>query len=271
MNLSQLFPGAGADVEVAGITADSRAVQPGFVFAALPGSRADGRRFVPQAVEAGAVAVLGPPGTEASVPVITADEPRLALAHAAAALSPGQPAHVAGITGTNGKTSVARFVSQLWAALGHQAGSLGTLGAFAPGYEYALRHTTPDPVEIHQVLGQMARLGTTHLAMEVSSHGLAQHRADAIRFSQAAFTNITQDHLDYHLDFADYLSAKLRLTTTLLPEGAAAVVNMDGPGSPEFAERTIGAGRRVVSVGRVGHDLVLEDLAPTPTGGPAAA
>ena len=266
MRLSELFSDASADADVTGITADSRAVQPGYVFAALPGARADGRGYIASAIDRGAVAVLSLPGTEAGVPVVEADEPRLALAHAAAKLSPGQPAHVAGITGTNGKTSVARFAAQLWGALGHKAGSLGTLGALAPGYEYALRHTTPDPVEIHQVLSQMAGHGVSHLAMEVSSHGLAQHRADAVRFAQAAFTNITQDHLDYHADFADYLTTKLRLTTQLLPEGATAVVNVDGPGSDEVVRRTREAGRRVVRVGRGGDELVLTALRPTPAG-----
>lgn len=266
MKLSELFTGTDGVADVTGITADSRAVKPGFVFAALPGSQVDGRRFIDQAVSAGAVAVLSVPGTRAAVPVVAADEPRLALAHAAATLSPGQPRHIAGITGTNGKTSVARFAAQLWSALGHKAGSLGTLGAIAPGYEYALRHTTPDPVEIHQVLSQMASVGTSHLAMEVSSHGLAQHRADAVRFAQAAFTNITQDHLDYHPDFADYLNAKLRLTTALLPAGSTAVVNTDGPGSAEVAERTRAAGRRVVTVGRAGEALRLSALRPTATG-----
>lgn len=266
MRLSELFPGTPSDATVTGITADSRAVAPGFVFAALPGARADGRGYIASAVDRGAVAVLSLPGTQASVPLIEAEEPRLALAHAAAKLAPGQPGHVAGITGTNGKTSVARFAAQLWSALGHHAGSLGTLGALAPGYEYALRHTTPDPVEVHQVLSQMAGHGVSHLAMEVSSHGLAQHRADAVRFAQAAFTNITQDHLDYHADFADYLSAKLRLTTRLLPQGATAVVNVDGPGADEITRRTREAGRRVVRVGRSGDELVLTALHPTPTG-----
>ncbi|WP_031551084.1 UDP-N-acetylmuramoyl-L-alanyl-D-glutamate--2,6-diaminopimelate ligase [Parvularcula oceani] len=253
-------------VEVAGVTADSRAVEPGYLFAALPGSQADGRRFIPQAVEAGAVAVLALPGTQAPVPVIESEEPRLTLAQIAMSLHPGQPRHVAGITGTNGKTSVARFAAQLWTALGHPSGTLGTLGAFAPGYDYALRHTTPDPVEIHQVLSTMARLGTTHLAMEVSSHGLAQHRADGVRFSQAAFTNITQDHLDYHGDFADYLAAKLRLVTELLPEGETAVIGADGAGSAEVIAATLGAGRRVCSVGRKGERLMLRSLEPLPTG-----
>ena len=266
MKLSEMFPGTRSDAEVTGITADSRAVRPGFVFAALPGSRADGRGFITQAVEAGAVAVLSLPGTRAPVPVVEADAPRLALAHAAAALSPGQPWHVAGITGTNGKTSVARFAAQIWAADGRAAGSLGTLGAVAPGYDYALRHTTPDPVEIHQVLSQMAGAGATHLAMEVSSHGLAQHRADAVRFAQAAFTNITQDHLDYHADFADYFGAKLRLFTELLDRDGVAVVQTDGVGADAVAEKARAAGRTVETVGRAGEVVRLLDVAATPSG-----
>ncbi|MBB4659873.1 UDP-N-acetylmuramoyl-L-alanyl-D-glutamate--2,6-diaminopimelate ligase [Parvularcula dongshanensis] len=268
MKLQHLHPLAAElpDAEVTGVTADSRAVEPGFVFAALPGSRADGRRFIPQAVEAGAVAIIAPTGTKADVPVLESEEPRLTLAEIASRLHHGQPAHVAGITGTNGKTSVARFTGQLWNALGHKAGTLGTLGAVAPGYDYALRHTTPDPVEIHQVLSTMASLGTTHLAMEVSSHGLAQHRADGVAFSQGAFTNITQDHLDYHPDFEDYFKAKLRLLTGLLPEGRTAVICADGAGADRVMEETRAAGRTVFSTGREGSDLKLVDLAPTPTG-----
>ncbi|WOI54811.1 UDP-N-acetylmuramoyl-L-alanyl-D-glutamate--2,6-diaminopimelate ligase [Parvularcula sp. LCG005] len=253
-------------VEITGITADSRLVKAGYLFAALPGSNIDGRAFIEQAVEDGAFAVLALPGTKASVPVIESEEPRLTLAQIAMRFHAGQPEHVAGITGTNGKTSVARFTSQIWNALGKKAGSLGTLGAVAPGYDYALRHTTPDPVEIHQILSTMAAMGTTHLAMEVSSHGLSQHRADGVSFKYAAFTNITQDHLDYHPDFRDYFSAKMRLLTELLPVGATAVINADGPGSDRAAEAAVAAGRKVFSVGRKGKDIVLKQLEATVDG-----
>ena len=253
-------------VDVTGITADSRAVKPGFLFAALSGTQTDGRRFIPQAVEAGAVAVLALPGSEASVPVIESEEPRQTLAQIAMRFYPGQPKEVAGITGTNGKTSVARFTQQLWSGFGHRAGTLGTLGAFAPGYEYALRHTTPDPVEIHQILSTMTAMGTSHLAMEVSSHGLSQYRADGIQFRYAAFTNITQDHLDYHPDFEDYFTAKMRLLTELLPAGQPVVINMDGPGAERAANAARSAGREVFTVGRAGNDVVMEALTPRPHG-----
>lgn len=253
-------------VEIHGLTADSRSVKPGYLFAALPGTQADGRRFIGAAVEAGAAAVLAVPGTEAPVPVIESEEPRLTLALLAMRFFPGQPRTVAGITGTNGKTSVARFTQQLWSAFGLRAGTLGTLGAFAPGYEYALRHTTPDPIEIHQILSTMATMGTTHLAMEVSSHGLAQHRADGVQFRHAAFTNITQDHLDYHPTFEDYFQAKMRLLTDLLPKEGTLVVNADGPGSDRVAEEARSAGRKIMSVGRAGDEIVMTGLAPTPDG-----
>ena len=203
------------DPEITGLTADSREVKVGYIFAALPGFVTDGAKYIQQAEQAGAAAILGPIGTKANIPLIEVVEPRLVLAQIAAKFHAGQPAFIAGITGTNGKTSIARFAQQLWNMLGLKAGSLGTLGAFADGYEYKLRHTTPDPVEIHQVLSTMATFDISHLAMEVSSHGLAQYRADGVRFSSAAFTNITQDHLDFHDSFEDYLNAKLRLFTEL--------------------------------------------------------
>lgn len=253
-------------VDIVGITADSRSVRPGYLFAALPGSTVDGRKFIADAVRAGAAAVLAVPGTQADVPVIESEEPRLTLAQIAMRFFPGQPAQIAGVTGTNGKTSVARFVQQLWTAHGHRAGTLGTLGAMAPGYEYALRHTTPDPIEIHQILSTMAMMGTTHLGMEVSSHGLSQYRADGIHFRYAAFTNITQDHLDYHADFEDYFSAKLRLFTELLPKDGIAVINADGAGADRVIDAARHAGRAVFTVGRKGADLRMLALEPTAAG-----
>ncbi|MEM1409688.1 MAG: UDP-N-acetylmuramoyl-L-alanyl-D-glutamate--2,6-diaminopimelate ligase, partial [Pseudomonadota bacterium] len=232
----------------------------------LEGSAADGRQFIPDAVERGAAVVLARPGTAAPVPVLESEEPRLTLAQLAMAYYRSQPRVIAGVTGTNGKTSVVRFAALLWTALGARAGSLGTLGAVAPGFEYALRHTTPDPVEIHQVLDGMAAVGTTHLAMEISSHGLAQFRADGVDLSLAGFTNITQDHYDYHGDFESYYAAKRRLWTELLPRGAAVVMSTDGPGADRAYEDAEKAGRRAVRVGRRGELLKLLSVTPTPTG-----
>jgi UDP-N-acetylmuramoyl-L-alanyl-D-glutamate--2,6-diaminopimelate ligase len=254
------------DTEIKGLTADSRAVREGFLFAALPGTKVDGRQYIEDAVRNGAAAVLARPGTKASVPVLESEQPRLTLAQLAMMFHPQQPRMIAGVTGTNGKTSVARFASQLWSSLGHHAGSLGTLGAVAPGYDYALKHTTPDPVEIHQVLSGMAAVGTTHLAMEVSSHGLSQYRADGVNFSLAAFTNLTRDHFDYHRSFEDYYHAKRRLFTQLLPRGGTVVINTDGPFADRAAEDAAAAGRRVLTVGRTGELLRLVRVEPAATG-----
>ena len=254
------------DPEITGITADSRAVKAGYLFAALPGTEQDGAAFIPQAEAAGAVVVLALPGVKTNLPLIATESPRLALAKAAALFYADQPTTIAGITGTNGKTSIAIFCQQLWSLLGHKSGSLGTLGAYATGYEYTLRHTTPDPVEIHQVLSTMAKLGTAYLAMEVSSHGLAQYRADGVRFSIAAFTNITQDHLDYHIDFQEYLDAKLRLFTELLIEDGVAVVNVDGAGAEKIIAAIKASTRKLLTVGYGGEDIRLVKAQAQPTG-----
>ncbi|MEM6747574.1 MAG: UDP-N-acetylmuramoyl-L-alanyl-D-glutamate--2,6-diaminopimelate ligase [Pseudomonadota bacterium] len=254
------------EVDIKAITADSRQVEAGTLFAALEGTQVDGRTFISDAIERGAAAVLARPGTKADVPVVESEQPRLTLAQLAMAFYPGQPRVIAGVTGTNGKTSAARFASQLWSALGCSAGSMGTLGAFAPGYEYALKHTTPDPVEIHQVISSMAGMGTTHLAMEVSSHGLAQYRADGVNFSLAAFTNITRDHYDYHRSHAEYYAAKRRLFAQLLPRGRSVVICTDGPGADEAIADAKLAGRKPVTVGPKGTLLTLQSVKAAPGG-----
>ncbi len=256
------------DTEVLGVTADSRAVTPGLLFAALPGSRADGRGFIPAAVAAGAAAILAPEGTAwpAGVPprpLLWAAEPRRALALAAAALAGPQPGCVVAVTGTNGKTSVVDFLRQLWALAGHGAASIGTLGVVAPGLPPGPSLTTPDPVALHTTLAALARGGVTHVAMEASSHGLDQHRLDGVALAAAGFTNLTRDHLDYHGDMAGYRAAKLRLFTALLPPGAVAVANAD------MEAETLAALRcrpRLLTVGAAGETLRLLRQHPRPDG-----
>ena len=251
---------------IAGLTADSRAVKDGYLFAALPGVNADGAKFIPQAEENGAAAVLARPGARSKLPLIADAEPRRRLAEMAARFYARQPDVIAGVTGTNGKTSVARFAAELWSMLGLKAGSLGTLGAVADGFERKLVHTTPEPVFLHRTLHDMAAAGATHLAMEVSSHGLAQYRADGVRFSSAAFTNITQDHLDYHGGFESYFAAKGRLFAELVPDGGAVVVNMDGEGAGEMRALAEKRGLRIIAAGAAGEDLRLLSSEPTATG-----
>jgi UDP-N-acetylmuramoyl-L-alanyl-D-glutamate--2,6-diaminopimelate ligase len=251
------------DLEIGGLTADSRAVQPGFLFAALPGSKADGIRFVPEALAKGAAAILAGEGLlpAQQAPVITAGSPRRAFALMAARFFARQPATVVAVTGTSGKTSVADFARQIFAALGRPAASLGTIGLVKPGGGGYAALTTPDPVALHHTLAELAGEGITHVALEASSHGLDQRRLDGVVLAAAAFTNLGRDHLDYHAGIADYLAAKLRLFTHVLPPGRCAVVNADAPHAEAAITAATGAGREVMSVGRAGRVLTLRALA----------
>lgn len=254
------------DPDISGITPDSRAVRAGYLFAALPGAKADGAAFIPQAEKMGAAAILARPGVKTSLPLVADEEPRRRLSRMAARFHQRQPRVIAGVTGTNGKTSTAVFAAALWEMLGERSGSIGTLGAQGCGYYRQLGHTTPEPVMLHETLDAMASAGVTHLAMEVSSHALAQYRADGVRFAAAAFTNLTQDHLDFHDTIEGYFAAKLRLFVDLLPEGAAAVVNMDGARADDVVAAAIQRRLKVFTTGRRGASLRLVRTAPRPHG-----
>lgn len=260
------IPEAARGLAISGITADSRAVKPGWLFAALADSRTDGARYVADALARGAAAVLAAAdaGIDADVPVVRVADPRRALARAAARFYSSQPATVVAVTGTSGKTSVAAFTRQIFAAAGHAAASLGTIGVVSPKGAVYGSLTTPDPVELHRVLAELAGEGVTHLALEASSHGLDQRRLDGVVFAAGAFTNLGRDHMDYHPTVEDYLRAKLRLFAELLPEGAPAVIDADRPESSRVAE--IAQRRRLplISVGRAGKTLRL--LATEPEG-----
>ncbi|MEZ5893689.1 MAG: UDP-N-acetylmuramoyl-L-alanyl-D-glutamate--2,6-diaminopimelate ligase [Parvularculaceae bacterium] len=267
MRLSELaYEPISPDPNIKGLTADSREVSAGYLFAALPGVKADGAAFIPQAEEMGAAAILAKPGVKTSLPLIADPEPRRRLAQMAARFYTRQPGVIAGVTGTNGKTSTARFAAQLWALRGKVSGSMGTLGAESAVFSRPLGHTTPDPVMLHETLDAMARSGVTHLAMEVSSHGLAQFRADAVQFRAAAFTNITQDHLDYHDTFADYAAAKGRLFSKLLARDGVAVVNMDGKGAADIVERARARNLPTIMTGVAGRDIRLVQCVPSLSG-----
>jgi UDP-N-acetylmuramoyl-L-alanyl-D-glutamate--2,6-diaminopimelate ligase len=248
-----------AATPIAGLTADSRKVEPGYLFAALPGVNTDGTRFIADAVSRGAAAVLAPEGTqlEQNALLIADADPRRRLALIAARFFGGQPETAVAVTGTNGKTSVASFVRQLWAAQGAKAASLGTIGVVTPNGTNALRHTTPDPIELHGILAQLAKEQITHLALEASSHGLQQRRIDGVKLAAGAFTNISRDHKDYHATFEDYFAQKLRLFRELLSEGATAVIDMDGDGSARVASEAKARGLDLITVGRAGKTLRL--------------
>lgn len=263
-SLGDLFPETfdadAASQQVHGVAFDSRKVSGGDVFVALSGAKADGARFIMDAVGHGAVAVVSgqprPAELPAGVAFAQVNDPRLALALAAARIHPRQPETIVAVTGTSGKSSVADFTRQIFQALGHESASLGTIGVVtAKGADYGSL-TTPDPLSLHASLDRLAREGVTHLAMEASSHGLDQRRLDGVRLKAGAFLNLGRDHLDYHPTVEDYLAAKLRLWA-LLPDGAPVVVNRDEPYAVEAAEAAVAAGHPLIGIGRRGETLTL--------------
>jgi UDP-N-acetylmuramoyl-L-alanyl-D-glutamate--2,6-diaminopimelate ligase len=246
---------------VTGISADSRTVKPGFLFAAVRGTKRDGLTYVPQALSQGAVAVLAECDSATALPddvaLVSVPDVRRALALAAARFYPRQPATIAAVTGTSGKTSVASFTRQIWTTLGHAAASIGTIGVVTPaGAQYGAL-TTPDPVELHQIVDRIAGDGVTHLAIEASSHGLDQHRLDGLRVGIASFTNISRDHLDYHGTFEAYREAKLILFRNLVQPQGVAVIATDHTFAAQVADAARGRGLRIIEVGRMGRDIRL--------------
>ena len=258
MKLRDLFsddaaiePRAGA-VEVRGLAVDSRAVKPGDLFFALAGSKTDGSRFIDAAIAAGASAVAGDRASQGDgrVPFVVTPNPRLALARAAARFYPRQPATIAAVTGTSGKTSVAAFTRQIWQRLGHASASIGTIGLVSPKRTVYGSLTTPDPIALHRQLDEITGDGVTHLAFEASSHGLDQFRLDGVRVAAGGFTNLSRDHMDYHPDVAHYLAAKLRLFRDLVTPGGAAVISADHECSQQVIEATRARALRIIAVGR---------------------
>jgi UDP-N-acetylmuramoyl-L-alanyl-D-glutamate--2,6-diaminopimelate ligase len=240
---------AGA-LEIEGLTADSREVRPGWLFAALPGTRHDGTTFVPQAIENGAIAVLSASRLDTPVPVLMGEDPRQCLARMAARFYRSQPGNIVAVTGTNGKSSIVWFLRQIWASTGVNAACLGTLGITTRNGHYAGGLTTPDPVALARQVAGLANDGVSHLALEASSHGLDQRRMDGLTLAAAAFTNLSHDHLDYHPDAESYLAAKLRLFTELLPAGSPAIINIDSDAGKTVAERAAAKGLHVVTYGQ---------------------
>lgn len=261
MSLTSLLKQAGidaqvsADVEVRGITSDSRQVQPGFVFVAIAGTSQNGAHYVSDALARGAVAIVGA-GEGATVQVADA---RAAAAKLASAFYAPAPRYMLAVTGTDGKTSTADFVRQLATLLGDKAASIGTLGLRSPeaalNAAFPANNTSPEPVLLHRTLASLAASGVTHVAVEASSHGLDQKRLEGVQFTAAAYTNLTRDHLDYHGTPEAYAAAKARLFVELLPEGKTAVLNRD---DAQFEWLQASCHARGIRVRSFGTDVAAE-------------
>lgn len=264
----------GRNAQITGLSVDSRDVEQGHLFFALPGTRVHGAEFIPKAIASGAAAVLtdAEGATSAAdhlnnsdVALIVSEAPREALARAAALWFGAQPGTIVAVTGTNGKTSVTSFVRQIWTILGHSAINVGTTGVEG-AWSAPLAHTTPEPITLHRALAAAADHGVTHAAMEASSHGLDQRRLEGVTLAAAGFTNFTQDHLDYHASFEDYFDAKAGLFARLLPEDAPAVINIDAERGVDMVAIAQARGCPVISVGRDIGDLHLGNIQVDATG-----
>ena len=260
MTLREL--GFDSDVLVSGLTCDSREVKPNYIFAALPGTVTDGRKYIEGAIEKGAGAILSTSGLDLPIPYLASDNPRLDYAKMAAKLYAGQPKTLVAMTGTNGKSSTVEFLRQIWAFSGKQAACFGTLGVQAPKGYRPLTHTTPDAVALHQTLSGLKAEGVTHAAMEASSHGLDQYRLDGVKITAAGFSNLTQDHFDYHAGAEEYFQAKARLFTELTPKDAPVVINVND----EYGQRLVkicgDRGQDVMQVGWSGQDIRIDEVMP---------
>jgi len=238
-NLLNLTPRGLEPIPVARITEDSRRCIPGSLFVAATGTKVDGHDFISFAVGGGAIAVIGERSgfnQSAGVPYISVPDARRALGILAHAFH-GDPSHhmaVIGVTGTNGKTTTARMVQRILHTHGVTCACFGTIGYDIAGTIHEARHTTPFGEELADMFARARDAGETHVVMEVSSHALEQERVAGIKFTCAAFTNLTQDHLDYHKNMDAYRDAKLMLFKRIDGEGSFTVVNLDDPAGDAF-------------------------------------
>ena len=226
------FTGTPDNREISAITYDSRKVKPGTLFVAISGMQADGHEFIPQAIENGAVAILSngrSPKTQA-VPIFQVKDPRLALSHISAQFygNPSMAMNVVGITGTNGKTSITHTLYHILKNSGLNCGTLGTLGFQTPTGMMSTGFTTPESVEVQQMLQTLKMAEVDNVIMEISSHALDLHRVDDVDVDIAVFSNLTPEHLDFHGDMENYFKSKLKLFQGL-SKTKTAVVNLDDP------------------------------------------
>ena len=259
-----MLTGGDEQAVVTGFAIDHRKVAPGTVFGAFRGLRANGEDYIDAAIASGAIAVVAQPGAAVAGAVHLAHaNPRAAVAAAAAEFFAAFPECCVAVTGTNGKTSTVEMTRQLWRMAGHHAASIGTLGVTTGNDRVTTGLTTPDIVTFLSNVAGLAREGVTHLAFEASSHGLSQYRTEGVPVRAAAFTNLSRDHLDYHLDMEDYFAAKMRLFTEVAAADGHAVIWADDPRSVAVAAIARERGLSLMTVGERGETLKLVERTPS--------
>ena len=258
------------DLDINGLTSDSREVKSGFLFAALDNGITNGNQFIPQAIQAGAGVILSqckPQNTPDDVLFLISKNPNKDFGIMLKNFYQSQPQNLAAITGTNGKTSIADFVRQMIFALGQNAASMGTLGLIkndqAP---IPFNNTTPGAMIIHKTLDELKQAGFDYLIMETSSHGICQYRISGVDFKVAGFTNLTQDHLDFHKTMKNYYEAKKLLFTDIMPKGGTAVLNADIQVFDDLQKACLDAGHKVISYGHNGKDIQVLQEEPCANG-----
>ena len=251
-------PDGAGGLGITGFAIDNRKVAPGNVFGAFVGLAANGEDYIPQAVAAGAVAVVARPEARVEGAIHIADaHPRRAFARLAAGFYAPVPEVIVAVTGTNGKTSTVEMVRQIWRMAGERAASIGTLGVTTPEETTYTGLTTPDIVTFLSNLAGLTREGVSHVAYEASSHGLSQYRNEGPRVVAGGFTNLSRDHLDYHRDMEDYFAAKMRLFDEVVADGGACVVWADDAWSDRAVAHVRTRGLRLMTVGERGETIRL--------------
>jgi UDP-N-acetylmuramoyl-L-alanyl-D-glutamate--2,6-diaminopimelate ligase len=270
MRLGNLLPdvqGEVGDQVVTGFAIDHRKVAPGSIFGAFKGDRFNGEDFIVDAIASGAVAIVALPEAKViGAYHIAADNPRYTFARIAARFFRPVPAHIAAVTGTNGKTSTVELARQLWRMAGNSAASIGTLGITTSGEQVKTGLTTPDIVTFLSNISGLAREGVTHVAFEASSHGLDQYRSEGVPVQISAFTNLSRDHLDYHGDMDSYFNAKMRLFDEVLGDDGTAVIWADDAYSDKAIARAKKRALRIITVGEKGESIKLLSRKPTQLG-----
>lgn len=271
MRLNSFVPGLAGDAgeqSVTGFAIDHRKIAPGNIFGAFRGAKFNGEDFIEAAISAGAIAIVAHPDAQVEGAVhIVDDEPRRLFAQMAARYFIPTPAHVAAVTGTNGKTSIAELTRQLWRMDGFNSASIGTLGVTTADEQVKTGLTTPDIVTFLSNMSGLAREGVSHAIFEASSHGLSQYRTEGLPVNVGAFTNLSRDHLDYHGDMDSYFEAKMRLFDEIVSsDGTAVIWADDDPWSGKVIQRAIDRGLELFTVGEKGTTLQLVSQTPTHLG-----